>query len=348
MRTILFTLLTLFSTTLFAQEGTFKGKDAAYWTDQLTKTESTENLQNRTRWYAGYALGNIGPHASASVDALCQRLLDVSEYEYTRAVCAWALGRIQDKKAIPSLIEALNSKMTAVRISTAQALGSFGEEANSATNALSSLLNGTLENSSESTELDNAPHAELIESVKAAVAAALWKISPADSQSAQLGKDALLSMIKKNSILNRLAALSELLSLAQDNSKDLTEFYKILALLLEKSNADDIARDCGTILMLQKQYEIVHGLLASENDVVRRRALRAICLYKEKVNNDDYKIPVESVLPLTESENPLTRAWTIRALGLAMNNKDAESAVVKAVEDDDPYVKKAARRALKN
>ena len=33
MRTIIFTLLTLFSTIQFAQEGTFNGKDAAYWTN---------------------------------------------------------------------------------------------------------------------------------------------------------------------------------------------------------------------------------------------------------------------------------------------------------------------------
>ena len=158
----------------------------------------------------------------------------------------------------------------------------------------------------------------------------------------------MLGMLRKNSTLNRLAALSELLTLAQDDGKDLSDSYKILAILLEKSSSDDIARDCGTILMLKKQYDVVHGLLANENDVARRRALRSICLYKEKGIADDYTIPVESVLPLAESENDLIRVWAIRALGLAMDNKDAESAVVKAVEDDNVYVKKAARKALKN
>ena len=330
---------------LFAQEETFDGKDAAHWTAQLSKTESTENLQNRTRWYAGYALGEIGAPAASSVDALCERLLDIKEYEYTRAVCAWALGRIQDKKAVPALTEALKSKMDAVRITTSQALGAFGSEAQSAAESLSALLDGKPLDGSES---NDAFQSELIEPVKAAVAAALWKVAPADSPNAQKGKDALLGMLKKNSTLNRLAALSELLTLAQDDDKDLSDSYKILAILLEKSSSDDIARDCGTILMLKKQYDVVHGLLANENDVARRRALRSICLYKEKGIADDYTIPVESILPLAESENDLIRVWAIRALGLAMDNKDAESAVVKAVEDDNVYVKKAARKALKN
>lgn len=347
MRTILFTLLTLSSTILFAQEGTFNGKDAAYWTTQLTKTESTANLQNRTRWYAGYALGEIGAPAASAVDALCERLLDVTEYEYTRAVCARALGRIQDKKAIPALTEALKSKMDAVRICAAQALGAFGSDAQSAAESLSALLDGNPLDGAE-TESGDASQSGLIEPVKAAVAAALWKVAPADSPNAQKGKDVLLGMLKKNSTLNRITALSELLSLVQDDEKDLSDFYKILAILLEKSSADDIARDCGMILMLKKQYDSVHGLLSSENEVAQRRALRSICLYKEKGVADDYAIPVESVLPLAESENALIRVWTIRALGLAMDNADAESAVVKAVEDENVYVKKAARKALKN
>ncbi|MBR0237747.1 MAG: HEAT repeat domain-containing protein [Thermoguttaceae bacterium] len=355
MRTTLFTLLTLFSTILFAQEGTFNGKDAAYWTGRLTKTESTENLQNRTRWYAGYALGEIGTPAASAVDALCERLLDVKEYEYTRAVCAWALGRIQDKNAVPALTEALKSKMDAVRICTAQSLGAFGTEAGSAAESLSALLDGKSLDGSEP-EPGDAPQSELIEPVKAAVAAALWKVAPTDSPSAQKGKDALLAMLKKNSTLNRIAALSELISLAQDDDKDLSDFYRTMTILLEKSSSDDIARDCGTILMLKKQYDAVHGLLANENDVARRRALRAICLYKEKGIANDYTIPVERVLPLAESEDALIRVWTIRTLGLSMDKlesesdafKAVESAIVKAVEDENVYVKKAARKALKN
>ena len=356
MRTILFTLLTLFSTILFAQEGTFNGKDAAYWTAQLTKTESTANLQNRTRWYAGYALGEIGTPAASAVDPLCERLLDVTEYEYTRAVCARALGRIQDKKAIPALTEALKSKMDAVLFSTAQALGSFGTEAPSAAEALSALLDGKTLGGSESESGEASQSAELSEPVKAAIAAALWKVAPADSPNAQKGKDVLLAMLKKNSTLNRIAALSELLSLAQDDSKDLSDFYKILAILLEKSSSDDIARDCGMILMLKKQFDPVHKLLANENSVAQRRALRSICLYKEKGIDNDYTIPVESVLPLAESEDALIRVWTIRTLGLSMDKlesdsdafKAVESAIVKAVEDENVYVKKAARKALKN
>ena len=347
MRTILFTLLTLFSTILFAQEVTFNDNDVSYWTARLTQTESTENLQNRTRWYAGYALGEIGPQAASAVDALCERLLDIKEYEYTRAVCAWALGRIQDKKAVPALTEALKSKMNAVRICTAQALGAFGTEAESAAESLSALLDGKPLDGSEP-ESGDAPQSELIEPVKAAVAAALWKVAPADSPNAQKGKDALLAMLKKNSTLNRIAALSELILLAQDDSKDMSSFYKTMAVLLEKSSSDDIARDCGAILMIKKQFDSVHGLLANESDVVRYRALRAICLYKENGVVDDYTIPVENVLPLAEAEDAKTRVWAIRALGLAMDNPDAESAVVKAVEDEDVYVKKTARKALKN
>ena len=343
MRTLLLIFLTFFPATLLAQDGTFTGHDAAYWINQLTKTESSENLQNRTRWYAAYALGELGAQGAPSVDALCQRLLDVTEYEYTRAVCAWALGRIQDKSAIGALTEALGSKMDAVRISAARALGEFGENARQAAETLRAVLEG---DASDESRNERPIQSEMNPTVKAALAAALWKVADKDSPNARKGKNDLLTALKKNSTLNRFAAAAELISLSRDDTKDLMEFYPILAILLEKSNVDDVVRDCGSILMERKQYEAVHRLLSSDNAAVQRRALRAICLYKEDAKDSEYSIPVENVLPIAQSENPITRAWAIRALGLAMDNDAAQNAVVGAVDDDDPRVKKAARKAL--
>ncbi len=322
------------------QTPSFKGKDASYWTERLTKKESSENLQNRTRWYAAYALGEIGPAAAVAVTPLMERLLDTQEYEYTRGTCAWALGRIGDDKAIDALTEAMDSKMEAVKISSAQSLGLFEQKAQTSADKLADLLTGKSEAESDSTDgTEKTSVQELSLPVKAAVSAALWKISPADSENAKLGQQTLLSMIKANSTRSRLAALSELVLLSNQPDKDISSIYKTMVFLLEKTSNDDVARDCGQILMNRQQSALIEPLLKNDNAIVRRRALRTLCLADT--------VSVELVLPLMEDENPAVRAWAVRALGKSMSNPDAESAVVKAVEDNDLFVKKAARKALK-
>lgn len=345
------TVLFSFTALAMAQTGVFKGKDAAYWIERLNKKEAEENKQNQTRWYAAYALGEIGPEASGAVDALGERLLDPAEYEYTRAACAWALGRIQNEKAVDILAQALQSKMNAVRISAAQSLGLFGSKGGSAADSLKAILTGKSPED-DSTEKDSSETApKLIPAVKAACAAALWKISEVNSENATLASTTLLEMLKMNSTQNRIAALSELVVLAKNPQMDFAPFHKTLALLFEKSSNDDIARDCGAILMAKGQNSLIEVLLKNENAFVRRRALRTICQAAEagKTTQNDqagYVLPTEQILPLAQDENAQVRVWAVRALGLVINNPEVESVVVKAVDDEDIYVKKAARRAL--
>jgi HEAT repeat protein len=126
MRTTQFTFWAslLLATAVIAAEPEprWHGRSARQWAQQLIGDDL------RTRWYAAYALGEMGPDAAMAVDALTKILANPSEYEYLRGGSAWALGRIGPGAAssVPLLTEALASHHVSVRRNAAWALGAMG------------------------------------------------------------------------------------------------------------------------------------------------------------------------------------------------------------------------------
>ena len=68
-------------------EALYRGKSARQWADELAAPDL------RARWDAAYALGRIGPGASAAIPALERVLEDRAEHEYVRGSAAWAWAR---------------------------------------------------------------------------------------------------------------------------------------------------------------------------------------------------------------------------------------------------------------
>jgi HEAT repeat protein len=142
-----------------------RAKDIPRWIKELKHKDPS------VRWYAAYALGQLGPAAAEAVGPLRKMLPRGSEPdEYVHGTVAWAIGRIGPaaRPAIPELIQCLGSELDAAqraqsvhdsaRRNAAWALGQFGPAARVATAELVKLLD------------DQDPV------VRVQAAAALWKI----------------------------------------------------------------------------------------------------------------------------------------------------------------------------
>ncbi len=115
----------------------YRGRSAAQWVEQL----SSPDIQ--ARWYAAYALGQIGPAAAEAVGPLARLLQDQREYEYVRGAAAWALGRVglpAARSAVPLLIETLSSRHLSVRRNAPWALARLAPAAQDAVPRLRRLL----------------------------------------------------------------------------------------------------------------------------------------------------------------------------------------------------------------
>ncbi len=120
-----------------ALPATYRGRSAAEWVEQLVSPEI------QARWYATYALGQIGPAAGEAVEPLMRILEDQREYEYVRGGAAWALGGIGlpgASPAVPLLIETLSSRHLSVRRNAPRALARLAPAARGAVPRLRELL----------------------------------------------------------------------------------------------------------------------------------------------------------------------------------------------------------------
>jgi HEAT repeat protein len=113
------------------KEPTFEGKPVSAWVNALKAKDP------KARAHAAYALGVIGPAATAAVPALSDALKDRDED--VRHWAAEALGRI-GAVAVPVLIDALKDNDKSLRLEAATALGNIGPEARSTAPALADVL----------------------------------------------------------------------------------------------------------------------------------------------------------------------------------------------------------------
>ncbi len=89
---------------------------------------------------AAQALGKIGPNAKAAVPALLEGLYDEDKDPIVGSCAAEALGKI-GPHAVPALVEALNNEHEDVRSLAAKALGKIGPDAKATVPALLEALN---------------------------------------------------------------------------------------------------------------------------------------------------------------------------------------------------------------
>ncbi|MGB3189432.1 MAG: HEAT repeat domain-containing protein [Limnoraphis sp.] len=120
-------------------------------TEALTVEQAIANLQHEElgrRYYAAWWLGRFRVSSPGAVDALLVALEDKSDRTEDggyplRRNAARALGKLDDKRAVPALIECLNCSDYYVREAAAQALEMLGDA--SSIPALITLLDGGVE-----------------------------------------------------------------------------------------------------------------------------------------------------------------------------------------------------------
>jgi HEAT repeat protein len=286
-----------------------RGATAAQLASQLTDPDI------RVRYYAAYALGQLGPQAATAVGPLQKALANRAEQEYVRGTLAWALGRIGPaaEPAIPQLIEMLASKHDSVRRNAAEALGNFGPAARGAVDELLK------------TARDEDPM------VRLNVAVALWKI-----QRHPKALPALLAMLRQGRDPLPYQTAVVLGSLGADAE----EVTPALVEALANSDADvrrAAARSLGQIG--PAALPALKKVLAGRQVEVCREAVEALGWMGSP--------GVSALTPALKHPSAVVRRAAARALGrLGAEARSAEAALVEAVNDSDPAVQAAAADAL--
>lgn len=300
------------------------GKPVQHWIDRL----SADHVQ--ARWYATYALGQIGAATndpadlSAAIGPLGEVLADPDriQYEYVRGGAAWALGQIGPmphdevtRSVVQPLSEALESQLISVRRNAAAALGNFGEAATPAIERLLRLLGD-----------DDAV-------VRVNGAVALWKI-----QRHPRAVPTLVEMARGDDAAGAFAAVDALGHIGSESDAVLP------ALVQSLGHGDADVRRAAARAMGRFGPAAAAALrepLFRPDPRSRRSATEALGWIGPKA------IPALLVV-LKENEDAAARRAAARALGrMGPQAKQAESALVTAVSDTDRKVQEAAATALK-
>ena len=292
--------------------GSWQGKTARQWADQLT------NPDIRARWYACYVLGQLGPQASEAVEPLQKVLQQRSEQEYVRGNAAWALGRIAPgaEAAIPLLMETIYSKgHISVRRNSVEALGNLGVAAKRAVPDLLKLLGDE----------------DLVTRVNAAVA--LWKIDHHPQ-----AVPALVEMLRHGTppapyeaavALGRLGAKPEVVAPA------LIEAFHQPDADVRRAAARSLGQLGRTALRALRDKKA----LDDPDEDARSTVVEAM----------GWMGP-DGVKPLVNAlgdKSPAVRRAAARALGqLGAAARSAEPSLVEVVNDPNELVRKAAATAL--
>ena len=299
------------SPTTGASPATWQGKTARQWAEQLADQDI------RTRWYASYVLGQLGPKAADAVEPLRKVLEKRSEQEYVRGNAAWALGRIVPgaEPAVALLAETMHSQgHVSVRRNSAEALGNLGPAAKPAVAELLKLLNDE----------------DAIVRVNTAVA--LWKI-----QQHPKAVPSLLEMLRsgKSPVAYQAAvALGRLGAEPETIGPALVEAF-------HQTDADvrrAAARSVGQIG--RSAFPAIKKALDDPDDEVRRTAVESLGWMGP--------VAVRPLVAALANEKPAARRAAARALGrLGAEAKSAEPVLVEAVNDPNEEVRDAAAKALR-
>ncbi len=289
------------------QETTWQGKTVQTWTAEL----ADEDI--RVRWYAAYALGQIGPEAAAAVEPLADVLRD-DPHEYVRDGAAWALGRIGPaaEPAIEALGKTLRSNLPSIRRNSARALGRLGPAAKSLIPDLAEMLR------------------DRDATVRVNAAAALWQI---DRRSEAIS--ALVQMTRGGEGPGAFEAVSVLgrLGLPPETA------IPVLAEALRHASADvrrAAARSLGQVG--PDAVAAIRPLLSDPDEEVRRGAVEAMGWIGPAT--------VPEMIAALKNENPSVRRAAARALGrFGPAAREAEEALTGAFDDPDQRVRETAYRA---
>ena len=270
----------------------------------------------RVRWYAVYALGQLGAASAEAVGPLTQTLVNRQEDEYVRGGAVWALGQIGSPAAaaVPALTEMLGSQLESVRRNSASALGNLGPAANSGVPKLVELR-----------------HDEDF-MVRILATVALWQIQHRQESLRWLGE--MLHGGQENARREVAMALGRLGRDAAPATADLVE--------LLRGPDPDTARAAAWALgqIGPKALEPLRRMLANPDLGVRRRAVESLGWMQPA--------PIQDLLGALKNDSPEVRREAARAIGrLGPGAAAAQPALLEATGDSVGNVREEAAHALK-
>lgn len=291
------------------RQAIYRGKTCQQWIAELADGD------DRTQWYATYALGQIGPAAAEAVQPLMKLLEDPYEHEYVRSGTAWALGQIGPaaEGAVPLLIATIPPRQASVRRNTPLALGKIGPAAKSAVPTLLGLLD------------------DPDRGVRANAAAALWKIDRHDR-----AIPFLVEMIRRGTGSGPYKAVDALGQLGPDAAPAVPALAAAF-----RHPDDDVPRLVARTLAKIGPAAVpaLKQSLSDPSQTVRRQAVESLGWIGQPA--------VGVLIEALQNDKPAVRLSAARALGrLGPDARDAVPALIQAVDDPDQEVRSAAGRAL--
>ena len=289
----------------------YRGKTANQWARQLGDQDVA------ARWYAAYALGQLGPQAAPWVDALAKTLGNRGENEYVRGSAARALGCIGPaaESAVALLADTSASEHhLSVRRQASWALGRIGAAAKPAVEALLKRLDDQ----------------DVVVRVYAAVS--VWQI-----ERHAKAIPALVAIARRGEgpgVCQAAAALGELGPAAEPAIPVLVE--------LLRQGDEDVSRAAAASLgrLGPGVLAAVKGVLGAPQESARQRAVEVL----EQLGPAAVPILIEALA----NSNPLARRSAARALGrLGPAAREAMPALLEAVNDKDQPVRETAAEAIK-
>jgi HEAT repeat protein len=288
----------------------FRPADVPRW------TKSLDDKQVDRRWYAAYALGQIGAEASPASPRLAATLVDLEEHEYVRATAAWALGRIgqADEAVLAALSESLGSTLPTVRRHAAGALGRIGPKAREASDKLEAAL-------------DDADGR-----VRVAAAWALWRIAREPAAVRALGEQ-----LRAGSGRGAQEAVEPLAAIARIDDDAMAALISALG-----SPRGDIRRAAARAIGTTgpAALEPLRAVLRADDRQAARHAVESLCWMGPEALD-----ALTEALRHSDAEVRRRAARALGRFGAAAGN--ATSALVAAVNDPDAEVRREAGAALR-
>lgn len=338
------------------------------------------------RLWSAYTLGQIGPLAASTVEALNVTLADADPA--LRAVAAEALGKIAAPAAVDSLINALDDENDQVRQHAVVALGQIGPAASTATKKLIvALSDSQLRTITRDALIQIGPDAvdPLIESldddnIRFDVLVVLRTIDPVKTKQQGLAQPtpADLPSLRKvlydvtRQLADRTAAAASLVDLGNDGQVVLIEAFEVPEIVRTATEAFAKADSTAVPLLVKVLKHQQPDLRASAADALGHMGIAAsdavtdlIALLSDQDRQVRYRgvralhelgpkakpaVPVLREIIFNAKESEAIRNWAIKTLIVTLpetHDEVVKTLIEASAEDVNYQVRQVAREQLR-
>ena len=338
------------------------------------------------RLWSAYTLGQIGPLAASTVEALNVSLADADPA--LRAVAAEALGKIAAPAAVDSLINALDDENDQVRQHATVALGQIGPAASAATKQLIvALSDSQLRTIARDALIQIGPDAvdPLVESldddnIRFDLLVVLRTIDPVKTKQQGLAQPTPADLPSLRQVLydvtrqpaDRTAAAASLVTLGDDGRAVLIEAFEVPEIVRTATEAFAKADSAAVPLLVKVLKHQQPDLRASAADALGHMGIAAsdavtdlIALLRDQDRQVRYRgvralhelgpkakpaVPVLREIIFNTKESEAIRNWSIKTLIVTLpetHDEVVKTLIEASAEDVNYQVRQVAREQLR-